>query len=165
MGVLVALAAGPAGFSVADFSGLASLAVSVVALVIAFYSIQRGNRNSAASLMVALNEGFRQAWVRYLKADEEGRAFELAELLNLLEVAAAAHYEGSLAGVSRELAEQYLCANLALLELNDHARGRIAELQHSSDTFKYLRVFLAKVRRSGQFARFKTDLQAIRDAV
>ena len=62
------------------------------------------------------------------------------------------------------MAEQYLCANLALLEMNEHARTRIEELQHSADTFKYLRVFLAKVRKSGAFAQFKAELQALRGA-
>jgi hypothetical protein len=166
MAVPVLLTVAPAsssGLSLADLSGIASLVVAAVALVIAFYSIQRGNRNSSASLMVALNEGFRQAWVRYRSPGPEGGDFELAELLNLLEIAAGAHCEGSLAGVARELAEEYLCLNLALLEMDEHARPQIEELQHSASTFKYLRLFLAKVRKSGAFGRFKADLQALKD--
>jgi hypothetical protein len=147
--------------ALADLTGLSALVVSIVALMVACYAVWRGNRNSSAATMLSLNEGFRQGWVRFLGAtSSESKNYELAELMNILEVAAAIQLEGSLAGVSGKLAEEYLCAVLSLLEAHDDARTRIKLLRQSAGTFEYLLQFLAQARRSGQYQRFRIALNA-----
>jgi len=100
--------------------------------------------------MVTLNEAFRQAWHRFLSADTEtGRQYEFSELMNLLEIGCAIYLERSLSGVSRELTEEYLGNTLSLLEANVDARRRIELMRHSKTTFKYIRLFLVYIGRSG----------------
>ena len=122
-----------------------SLVVSVTALVVAIFAIRQGNRNSSAATLVALNEGFRQAWQRFLLAlsdqDSTRQQYELSELMNMVEIASAIYLEGSLSGVSRELMEAYLDRSLSLLANNPNARKQISAMLDSPATFKYIRMF------------------------
>src|ERR1700678_863994 len=61
---------------------LASLALSVVSIIVAWYAISRSNKTSSAATLVTLYEGFRQAWQRFLDAkdDDKGRQYQLSEL-------------------------------------------------------------------------------------
>ena len=69
--------------------------------------------------------------------------------MNLLEIGCAIYMEGSLSGVSRELAEEYLGNVLSLLEANQEARTRIEAMRQSPTTFKYIRQFLVRMGRLG----------------
>src|ERR1035438_3224880 len=92
-----------------DCIAVASLGVSLVALYIAFYAVRRANKTTSAATFIALNESFRQAWERFFAAqDEEQKHYELAELINLYEIACAIYLEKSLTGNSRKLEKEYL---------------------------------------------------------
>lgn len=121
----------------------AALLFALASIFVALYAISRSNKNSSAATLVTLNEGFRQAWQRFLEAeDDAGRQYELSELMNLAELACAIHSERSLVGVSRELAGDYLEKSLSLLSDNADARGRIPAMFNSPETFEYIRRFL-----------------------
>ena len=133
-----------------DQLAIASLAISLIALAVSLFAIRKGNRNSSAATIVAINDGFRQAWHRFLSAEvETARQYEFSELMNLIEIGCAIYLERSLSGVSRELIEEYLGNTLSLLEGNEDARKRIEPMRHSPETFKYMRRFLVCMRRSG----------------
>ena len=112
----------------------------------ATYAVRRGNRNSSVATLVTLNDGFRQAWMRFFAADSN-KDHEFSELMNLLEIACGVHYEKSLVGVSRELSQEYLDHVLLLLEGNEDTRTRIASAIHAPTTFKYIARYRAKMRR------------------
>ncbi|MBW4092605.1 MAG: hypothetical protein HIU82_16080 [Proteobacteria bacterium] len=134
--------------TLSDEVAIISAGVSLIALAVAVVSIRKSDRNSSAATLVALNEGFQQAWHRFLSAeDEPERQYEFSELMNLLEIGCAIYLEGSLSGVSRELAEEYLGNTLSLLETNQDARSRIGPMRHSPTTFKYIRQFLVCMGR------------------
>jgi len=133
-------------FEASDWIALASGAISFIALGIAIYAVRKGNRNSSAATLVTLNDGFRQAWLRFLNAkDEQTMQAEFSELMNLIEIACAIYLEKSLSGVSRELAREYLEGILNLIKSNADARSRIEAMRHSPTTFKYIRKFRRKL--------------------
>lgn len=132
-----------------DLIAATSVAVSVIALAVAVVAIRKADRNSSAATTVTLNEAFRQAWPRFLSANDEDRQYEFSELMNLLEIGCAIYLEGSISGISRELIEEYLGNTLSLLESNEDARSRIELMRHSPTTFRYVRQFLVRTRRSG----------------
>lgn len=123
---------------------IASLSVSVVSIFVAWHAICKSNKNSSAATLVTLYEGFRQAWQRFLdaKPDDNGRQYQLSELMNLAELACAIHSERSFVGISRELIEDYLQSSLSLLANNEDVRKRIPAMFHSRETFKYIRRFI-----------------------
>ena len=81
-----------------DWVAAASLAVAFAALGVSWYGIRRSNKTTSTGTLVTLNEGFRQAWGRFLSDEVEDREYELAELMNLFEIACAAYDEGSIHG-------------------------------------------------------------------
>lgn len=120
-----------------------TLVIAVVALVVAWHAISRSNKNSSAATLVALYEGFRQAWQRFLDAeDDAGQQYELSELMNLVELACAIDSEHSFVGVSRKLVREYLENSLLLLSNNENAGRRIPAMFTSPTTFEYIRRFL-----------------------
>ena len=127
----------------ADLIAAASLAVSAIALIVAWYAIYKGNRNASVATLVSINEAFRQAWQRFLKADNEAdKSYELAELMNLFEIACGTQNEGSLAGVSKDIMAAYLNQVLTLLIYNDYTKAKIAELLETPNTFENIHKFL-----------------------
>jgi hypothetical protein len=133
---------------------LASLAGSVLSIVVASWAISRSNKNSSAATLVTLYEGFRQAWQRFLDAKEDDRArqYQLSELMNLAELACAIYSERSFVGVTRVLVQDYLQSALSLLSDNEDVRKRIPAMFNSPETFKYIRWFL-HLRRNGQLSK------------
>lgn len=141
---------GPIGLS--DEIAIASCALALVAVVIAIYAIRRGNKNSSVATLVTLNDGYRQAWQRFLAAKGDQREYEFSELMNLLEVGCAIDAEKSLVGVSREIAREYLTHALQLLDAHEEARRLTMAASHDPTTFKYVRRFRASwhYRRAGR---------------
>jgi hypothetical protein len=138
----------PPSDQIALATGLISGTISLIALAVALFAIRKGNKNSSAAILVTLNDSFRQAWQRFLAAeDETSRQHEFAELLNVMEIACAIYLEKSLAGVSRKLAEEYISHILTLLESNDDAQERLASMINSPTMFEYIAGFRAKMRR------------------
>ncbi|MGI0133468.1 MAG: hypothetical protein ACREBW_00720 [Candidatus Micrarchaeaceae archaeon] len=121
----------------------ASLVFAAAAILISLYAIRRGNKNASAAMLVTLTDGLRQAWYRFITADTEAaQSYQLAELMNLAEIASAIHFERSLVGVSRELIVEYLDNSLSLLKKHPKARAQVTALRHSAETFKYIDAFI-----------------------
>jgi hypothetical protein len=126
----------------------AGVVVAALALVFTAYSIHRGNQNSSAASLIALNEGLRQAWKRFLAAKEEqAKQHEFADLLNTLEIACALCVKGVFVGVSRELLAEYLSDIMDLFDSDEDAKRRADALIHSETTFKYLVLYRSTVRK------------------
>lgn len=124
--------------------------LSIASLWLAAAALRRGNKNASAALVVSINENFRQGWARVLSAKGDARAFELHELLNLIETTCAIQQERSITGVSRELIEEYLCQVLAILGKDQQARRAIAGMRNAPTSFKYLRAFFREMRLAGK---------------
>jgi hypothetical protein len=132
-----------------DWISLAGFVATVIGLGFAGVGIRRGNQNSSAASLLAFNEAVRGGWERFLSADDENKkGHQFAELANLLEIASAFQVKGIFVGVSRELLTEYLDDVLRLLDGNDDAKRRLAELAHSDTTFKYLKAFRKKRKTS-----------------
>jgi hypothetical protein len=127
-----------------DLIAAAALVVAVVALGISVYAILRANKTTSASTLVTLNEGFRQAWERCLQTPPEADAanYNLAELLNLLEIGCAIYQEKSLTGNSRELMADYLGNVLSLLIKTQGFNDRALHLLQTERTFIFIKKFL-----------------------
>ena len=131
-----------------DLIAPASLVTAFVALGVSWYAIRRANRTTSAATLVTLNEGFRQAWARFFVAEGDKRREELAELLNLFEIACAIYLEKSLSGNSRTLMFEYIDSILRILVRNDYTNAEITSLLESESTFIFIRKFL-KQKASG----------------
>ena len=125
-----------------DWIAAASLAVSIVALFVSWFAIWRSNRTTSAATFVSLNEGFRQAWTRFFDASPQTKSYELAELLNLLEIGCAIYLEGSLSGNARKLTLEYLRNVLQHLVEDDYTNAQIPVLLQAPHTFIFIRRFL-----------------------
>ena len=131
--------------SFADKIALVSLFVSLAALVVSVFAIVRANNTTSGSTIVALSEAFRQAWDRYFNAKPEQKSYELAELLNLLEIACAVYLEWSLSGNARKLIFDYLQRNLSeLIKYKEISAEIEKKLLQDKDTFFYIKTFLRK---------------------
>ena len=136
---------------------LAGLVIAVVGAVltvfglgIAVWTLRRGNKNASAAMVLTINENFRQAWARVLGSTGKTRAFELHELLNLIETVCAIHQERSLTGVSRKLVETYLCEILRIIGKDLEVRRAIANMRNAPTTFEHLRAFFLEMRLAGK---------------
>jgi hypothetical protein len=127
-----------------DWIAAASLGVAGVALVISIYAILRANKTTSAATFVTLNEGFRQAWKRCLRAlpEPHGPNYDLAELLNLFEIACAIYLEKSLTGNSRRLMSDYLDRTLSLLIKTPVINDQAFQLLQTKETFIFIKKFL-----------------------
>lgn len=130
--------------STSDWLALASLLVAAAALGVAVYAIVRANATASAATLVTLNEGFRQGWVRCLSPDlsDDLLDYELAELLNLFEIACAIYLDRSLSGNSRGLAAEYLKSALSLLTGQQPLNAKALRLLQDKTTFIFIKKFL-----------------------
>lgn len=137
---------------IALISGIASLVVGLAALVVAFYAVYRGNRNTSVATAAALNVAFRDAWDRYLHdRDETRKEFHFAELMNLFEIGCATCEEKSLAGVSRNLIAEYMREALGALTKNPYAVEQVPRLLTGKDTFLHIKRFMDVQQRKHGF--------------
>lgn len=126
----------------ADWIALSSLFVAVIALVVAITAIYKGNRNSSVATLVTLSEASRQAWQRFLSApNEDTKWYELAELVNLLEISSAILNEKSFAGVSKDLLKDYLSEAVSLLINDPYASKAVDKMWSAPTTFEHIRKF------------------------
>jgi hypothetical protein len=116
--------------------------VACFALAVACYAILRANKTTSAATLVTLNEGFRSAWGRFFLAEGEQKALELAELLNLFEIACAIREERSVSGNSAELLREYLDDVLRLLTGNTYICQQVGPLLQDERTFIFIKRFL-----------------------
>lgn len=135
--------------NLSDEVAVASLAIAVAALLVAIYAIARANKTTSAATLVSLNEAFRQAWERLLatsQTDTSAVDAELADLLNLIEIACAIHLEGSVTGHSKRLLVEYLNNVLAVLTKATVFNDRALRLVQTQDTFEFIKRFLEEKR-------------------
>jgi hypothetical protein len=133
--------------SSSDWIALVSLIVALAALGIAVYAISRANATASAATLISLNEAFRQRWEQCLpKLQGQDASYEIAELLNLLEIACAIYLERSVTGNSRELLVEYLNALLSLVVREPAISDRVPQLLENRSTFAFIRKFLRKKR-------------------
>ena len=103
---------------------LASLIIALVGFVVAIYALYRGNRNTSASTIIALNESLRQALERLVSPSGVIDLDQLPELMNLFEIACGIYLENSLAGVSKTLMGNYLGSVLrAVIQNTEISKG------------------------------------------
>jgi len=130
-----------------DQIALLALIVAILALVVAMLAIYKGNRNASVATLVTLYEASRQAFQRYLSEKaEDAKRYELCELMNLLEIAAAILNERSFAGVSKEIQREYLNEVLELLIGDKYARETIDNMLSAPTTFEHIRKFYSAKR-------------------
>lgn len=129
---------------------ISSLCVAFVALCVSGYAIWRANKTTSAATFVTLNEGFSNAWKRFIEAKtDEQKNYELAELLNLFEIGCAIYIEGSLSGNSSKLMSAYTENVLNLLSGNDFAKNQIKTLLQDENTFEFIKKFLEDKKKLG----------------
>lgn len=139
----------------ADKIALVSLFASLAAFAVSVFAVIRANNTTSGSTIVSLNEAFRQAWDRYVNAAPKQQSYELAELMNLLEIACAVYLEWSLSGNARKLIFGYLQRNLSELIKNKQISAEIERLLQDKETFLFIKTFL---RNNGtQFKMIPVD--------
>lgn len=130
-----------------DKVALLSVVVAILALFVAMLAIYKGNRNASVATLVTLYEASRQAFQRFLSAKtEDAKRYELCELMNLLEIAAAILNERSFAGVSKGIQREYLNEVLELLIGDNYARETIDNMLSAPSTFAHIRTFYSAKR-------------------
>lgn len=113
-------------------------------------ALRRSDRNTSAGTILALTEGFRQGWDRFVdEPDAKRRIRCFANLMNTFEVACAIHQDMSIHGASRELLEDYLTDSLRFIASDKGAREQIVRMRGNPKVFKYLRRFLTDMRLRG----------------
>ncbi len=127
-----------------DLAAWASLAVSLIALAVAFLAIRRGDNNSSAALLVTFNENFRSSWQRILHSDESDRQFELAELMNLVEIACLIQREKSIHGRAAKLLDDYIKQAVGHVLHNQSLASEIPSLFQDETTFENITYFLSQ---------------------
>jgi hypothetical protein len=149
--------------------GVVSIVVGLAAIGYAVRSLARSCKNSSAASYITLNGEFRQAWRRYFDArrrlaartsqslpiEEWEVQAEFSELLNVFEIACAIHLEGSLVGVTADLAKNYLATTLYALEDDSDSMERLAKAIHSPTTLEHVRAFISKIEARGDKAKYK----------
>lgn len=140
-------------FSIAaSVAPIAALIVSIVALFVSFYAVHRGNRNTSAATLISLMSEFRTLWGEVLKHEnkddesdvEDKFEYDLAEVLNLLEIASAICNEGSLAGKSKEICMDYLRKCLSMISKEEFVKKHIPSLCEEDENFCNIREFIRK---------------------
>lgn len=121
---------------------LAALIVAVIGFVVAIYALYRGNRNTSASTVIALNDSLRQALERLITPSGSIDLDQLPELMNLFEIACGIYLENSLAGVSKKLMGNYLASVLRAVVQNAEISNAIPAMLEGEDTFLYIKKFL-----------------------
>jgi hypothetical protein len=128
-----------------DFIALASLVISLVALVISAIALRRSDKNSSASLLLTLSSTISSAWQAVFAADSQSKPYAVGELMNVFEMGCAIDLQGSLTGPSGDLVTQFLKENLTLLLENEEMSALARSLLKNKGTFSNIDRFLAKV--------------------
>jgi hypothetical protein len=137
----------------ADKIALASLVIAIVsffialvALAVSMYATFKSNRNSSVATLVTLSEAFREAWSRFIKAtrenDNDTKYYELAELMNLFEIACGIQLENSLSGMSMVLIKEYLEKALGLLISTEYTNKYVPGMLQDPLTFCNIKRFI-----------------------
>jgi hypothetical protein len=124
------------------YSAIAAVVAAVAAIYVAIYTAYKANRNSSVATMVTLNEAAREGWHQFLFASSDvDRSYPLAELLNTLEIACSILNEGSFAGVSKELLDQYLKEAISALKEDSESSRMIEDMFSDEKTFEHIQTY------------------------
>lgn len=136
--------------NLADF---VSLLIALVALVVSLVALHRSDRTSSAGTLVSVYDSISSAWARFLVAEGDAKqSFELAELLNRLEVACAMSLGGGIHGAAKELLDDYVENSLIEISTDGSALQVIHRFRQRSTTFKYIVRFIGAPGRQVQMA-------------
>jgi hypothetical protein len=141
-----------------DLIGFWSLVFGVLAVIVAIFTLRRGNKNSSVASMIPLNAEIREMWDQYtasitsiaftslqeLEVLELEVLSKLERLMNVLEIAAAIEVEGTLSGVSRVLMRDHLERLLNEIMDNDYTSAQVSRLFQDETTYIFIRRFLKK---------------------
>lgn len=141
-----------------DVIALWSLILGVLAIIVAIFTLRRGNKNSSVASMIPLNAEIRNTWDEFIDSFQtmdfsspaEFVEFErnirnkLERLMNVLEIAAAIEVEGTLSGVSQDLMSDYLRRILDDIISDDYTNAKVSDLLQDETTYIYIRRFLKK---------------------
>lgn len=135
----------------ANIATLFAVALTAIALFFTARQLRIGRRAASAGAFIALNESFRQAWLHFRnidEADEAGKQYAFADVMNLLETACAIFDEKIFVGKVATLLEDYLCHVFILIQESDDARERIEQHMMLTDkTFEHIGKFLGQHRK------------------
>jgi uncharacterized protein YbcC (UPF0753/DUF2309 family) len=161
MNVLAAIFTTEDVWSRADVIAIWTLIAGFFGVVIAVFTLRRGNKNSSVASMIPLNAEIREMYDHYLESlsnasfntPEELEALELKiasrleKLMNVLELSAAIEVEGTLSGVSRTLMKDYLQRTLEDLIADDYTSSKVSGLLQDENTYIFIRRFLKSKTR------------------
>ena len=138
---------------------LASLAVALVALVLSLVALHRSDRTSSAGTLVSVYDSISAAWDRFLAADSFAKQnFELAELLNRIEVACSMSLSQGIHGAAKELLDEYVESSMLAIVSEQGAAETVRRMRERPTTFKYIQRFIRvpkrRVRMAGILALF-----------
>jgi hypothetical protein len=128
------------------FAAVATVIGLPVTVAMVFYAARQlslTRKATSAATVVTLNDSFRECWIAYLNAADDGqRRFNFAELTNALELACATFRDKILYGASRKILEHYLVGVFLIIESNAEARKSLTELLETPETYENIVYFL-----------------------
>jgi|GEM_PF-3535844 len=156
MTLLAAVMASADSWSHGDIIDLSSLIVGTLAILVAFFTLHRGNLNASVASTIPLNAEIRDMYEQYIAAFsniqfttaleleslETEITTKLERLMNVLELAAAIEVEGTLSGVSRVLMRDYLRRMLDILISDGYTNSKVSNLLQDENTYIFIRRFL-----------------------
>lgn len=144
----------------ASAADIVSLLVALVALVVSLMALHRSDRTGSAGTLVSLYDSIAEAWRRFLQAGTDSdQSFELAELLNRLEVACALSLGQGIHGASKELLDDYVENSLIAIVGDPGASKSLGRLQDKPTTFKYLDRFIRGRKRWGRMGDVRSAFE------
>lgn len=140
----------------ASIGDLVSLAIALVALVFSIVALHRSDRTSSAGTLVSIYDSIGGAWDRFLNASTEAKQnFELAELLNRLEVACAMSLGQGIHGAAKELLDEYVESSLLAIASDDAGALSLHRMRDQPTTFKYILRFVRRRSRRARMAHVR----------
>jgi hypothetical protein len=131
----------------ANIATLVLLVLTVVALRIGAKQLYDGRRAASGGALIALNESFRQAWLQFSNAKDEGKKqYTFSDVMNVLNMACAIFDDKLFVGQGGRLLEDYLCHVFSLIGESDDAKGRIERMITTDKTFEHILRFVRNHR-------------------
>lgn len=130
----------------ADKLAIAGLVVSVTGFIVAYVTLRKGNENSSAALSLTMTEMCRDAWARYIDAEEDRKALQFGDMMNVFEVGATLYYQGSFAGITKKMQEHYFKDVFKYLAEDLSKRDEVKDLSEKPSTFEHCKKFCEQFR-------------------
>ena len=110
-----------------------------------WYAISRGNKNASFSTLVTINEALRDAWYRFrFTKEEDERNHLFADLVNLLEIACSAYFDGALTHKPKEFLTEYLDDVLGYIQESEEAKTWLENLRSTPNALKYVDLYIGR---------------------